>query len=341
MTARATPAWLVSEPTPRLRIVLALVVGVCGGLLAWYSLHRPGFDGDIEYPLRGARLVLQGIDPYAITRWDGRDLYGGAHLFYPPWTLVALLPLVWLPAPVAGGILFGTASAVLAYLLTRDGVWRAHVFLSGSFVIAASLAQWAPLLMIAALLPAAGVLWLLKPSVGLAAFAARPSWRTGIASAVIVAVVLLLVPRWVSEWLTSGAGSVQHIAPVRLWQWGGPLLLLAALRWRTPGGRLLLVLAVVPQFLFFYDQMLLWLVPRTRRESLALTMANQAGVVLWIAWSIFIGGAYQQLARPFVMLFCYLPALVLVLRQPNEGPVPAWLARPFRLRHPVAREAES
>ena len=47
---------------------------------------------------------------------------------------------------------------------------------------------------------------------------------------------------------------------------GGPLLLLSVMRWRRPEGRLLLAMSLLPQNMLFYDQLLLWLIPKTRNQ---------------------------------------------------------------------------
>jgi hypothetical protein len=176
------------------------------------------------------------------------------------------------------------------------------------------------LIVVAALIPAAGPLWIVKPSIGLAALAFRPSAYAALAAGGLILVSLVVLPGWLLEWLAGAAQSPQHAIPV-LTLWGGPLLLLAALRWRTPAGRLLLVMSCVPQFLFFYDQLLFWLIPRTRRESLWLTVWNVLGTLAWIGASFWTDQPYQQLARPFVIAFCYFPALALVLRQPLRSEV--------------------
>jgi hypothetical protein len=308
-----------AEPAPsvgaRPRLAVALLIGLGAGLFTAFSLGRPEFHGDFEFPWWGARLLLEGVNPYGLVEYGGATPYGGAPLFYPLPTLWLLAPLAWLPAPLAGGIVFGLSSAGMAFAFTRDGWWRLHVFMSGSFVMAASLGQWSPLLMLAALVPAAGPLWIVKPSIGLAALAYRPTVFGAITGAAVMLLSVLLLPSWLPQWLEGGALSVQHVIPA-LTIWGGPLLLLAALRWRTPAGRLLLVMSCVPQFLFFYDQLLFWLIPRTRRESLWLSICNVVGMLLWIATSYWTDQPYQQIARPFVMGACYFPALMLVIREP-------------------------
>lgn len=86
---------------------------------------------------------------------------------------------------------------------------------------------------------------------------------------------LLIMPSWPREWL--GARS-RHLNYTPLLSWFGPILLLALIRWREPGARLLLGLALVPQRLL-YDQVALWLVPTTPRGSLLLTVASWIGML--------------------------------------------------------------
>ncbi len=69
---------------------------------------------------------------------------------------------------------FGLSSAALAYVITRDGLWRVHVFMSAPFVTAALLVQFSPLLMAATFLPAVGFLTTLKPNIGLPLLALPP-----------------------------------------------------------------------------------------------------------------------------------------------------------------------
>lgn len=311
-------------PTRRARAVAAVAVGgIAGGFAALMAL-RPEAVPDLLYPLTAARLFAQGADPYvAMAGSPGAAPPFDAPFFYPFTTVLALLPLAWLPVPVACGVFVGASSALLAWAITRDGLWRLHLFASAPFVVAATLSQFAPLLLLLALVPAAGFLAALKPNLGLALLAGWPS-RKGIAVlAAFGTLSLLLLPAWPLEWLEvvrhdAATGRV-HVAPAFAWRWGGPLLLLSVAAWRTPAARMLAVMSVLPQALFFYDQLLLWLIPRTRRESLWLTASSQLAMLLWFLLRQ-PGASVVRSAAPYVILLIYLPALAIIWKQRREPP---------------------
>lgn len=83
-------------------------------------------------------------------------------------------------------------------------------------------------------------------------------------------------------------------------------------------------MACAPQLLFFADQLPLGLVARTRGEAVGLAAC---GVIAFAAWWAFLkeGDPYVLEAQRFVMAGVYLPALVVVLRRPNEGGMPQWV----------------
>lgn len=312
-----------AAPPRALRLGVSFVLGLLAGLACGAFLRRPEFTSDFEMVWRAARFLRDGVNPYGFVEYQGELIYGGQPQLYPLTTLWMVSLVAWLPVHVAGGVMFGAGTAALSYAITRDGLWRLHFLLSGPFLVALSLGQFVPFIMVAALLPAWGVLALLKPSIGLAALARHLSLRSAMVCGVVLAVSILAPPSWFFHWLRGGSASIQHVAPVTL-VWGGPLLLLSALRWRTPSGRMLLAMALVPQSMFFYDLLMLWLIPRTRRESLLLTLSSGVGVVAWLSWSAWFREPYFFLAQPFAMLFCYLPALLILLRQPSEAALPAW-----------------
>lgn len=281
----------------------------------------PLFPSDFQFFWHAARLWLAGVDPYAMRpNTGGWPLWD--RLFYPLPALVLVLPLAKLPLILAH-VLFVTAGvAVLAWRLTRGAFWPLLLFTSPSFLIAALLGQWSLWLTLGALVPSAGFLLAAKPTLGMACFLYWPSWRALLAGVALMALSILLMPTWPLEWIDNLTEVAQHPAPIaHTW---GPLLSLAALRWRTREARLLLAMTCVPQLLFFGDQLPLFLVARTRGE--ALTFTGWGLVVLGAFLSTLDGdGRLVGYAAPWAMLACYLPALLIVLWHPNKGAVPRWL----------------
>lgn len=314
------------RPSVRDRALVAIGIGLASGCLALYSAHRPGAIPDFLYPWTGARLFLTGVDPYAAlqAKVGGPPPYDEA-LFYPFTTLLALLPLANFSYQTAGALFFGASSAGLAFLITRDALWRVHVFMGASFVAAALLVQFSPLLMTIAFLPALGFLATLKPNLGVPMLVFRPSWKAAIGCIVFLAISLVVFPRWPFGWLESIAHDRRRgVHSVPILQTGGFLLALAALRWRNRTGRLLLAMSLVPQALFFYDQLPLWLIPRTRQQSIAFTACSQLAFILYYLMRT-PGESIVLSAYPYVIALIYLPALAVLLRS-TERPKPSLTA---------------
>jgi hypothetical protein len=80
-------------------------------------------------------------------------------------------------------------------------------------------------------------------------------------------------------------------------------------------------MAIVPQLLFFYDQLPLWLIPRTARQSATLSLTS------WIAyegWKVTTSGTTHMglivaQAAIWVIVGIYLPALGLVYWQERSS----------------------
>jgi hypothetical protein len=86
-------------------------------------------------------------------------------------------------------------------------------------------------------------------------------------------------------------------------------------------------MACVPQLLYFSDQLPLWLIPATRRESMFLSASS---LVAWAAALVFTtqAGLQPALNSPFYVLAgVYLPVLIMVLRRPNIGTLPVSVER--------------
>ncbi|MBL0172263.1 MAG: hypothetical protein IPP90_16370 [Gemmatimonadaceae bacterium] len=165
------------------RIWTAIAIGLASGAFCWLCSLRPGSVADYSYAHSAARLFLDGQNPYLVMGTGAQALANETTLYYPFTAVLAALPLARLPLGVASAIFLGISAALLAFFITRDGLWRIHIFASSSFVVAALLAQYSPLVMLMAFTPMAGMLAALKPNIGLALFVRRPSVRAALGAA--------------------------------------------------------------------------------------------------------------------------------------------------------------
>jgi hypothetical protein len=319
-----TPTFHGAHPARGARVVVALLLGAVAAAYVLAGSLTPGWTPDSVYPLRAAQLLMDGVNPYHALPGGLPDPFL-APLYYPLTTAIAVLPVAGLDTVAATALLMGASVALLAYALTARGWWWLYALATGPLVMAVRFGQWSPLVTAAALLPAwSGVLLTLKPNLGLPVLLYAPSWGRLWAAAGFTLLSLALLPRWPLDWLHAAGQLVGHPPPVLLP--GGALALLALTRWRRPEARLVVAMACVPQLLFFADQLPLWLVARTRRELLAWAVVSFLGIA-GHGLTAPVGPGRTEAAAPWVLLTCYLPAVVMVLRRPNEGPVPAWLER--------------
>lgn len=257
---------------------------------------------DFTWPWTAARLLLAGGDPYGLhlssaAAW--RDPF-----YYPLPAALLAVPLAWCDAETAGALWAALGAAVLTAGVLRRAPHLWPLLLSAPAVIGVRNAQWAPLLVGAALLwpPLLG-LAAAKPTLGLALWLRRPSWRALPLGLVLLAASFLAAPGWLDGW-RQAAHSAPHAIP--LLQPGGWLLALAALRLGSPRARLLLALACCPQILYFYDQLPLLLCAGSRGRCAALALLS------WLAYAVGPHG-------PPIVALLYLPALLCVLSSSRRG----------------------
>ena len=316
-------------PPLRARLLSALVIGVAFGVIVYANLARMqiALAWDFSWAWRAARALVEGLDPYIVIQPTGGFPFDAPFKYPLPAALVAL-PLARVQPWVAGGIFAGISVGLLAFALTREGWWRLIILASAPFLLAASAVQWSPLITAAALLPVSGALVVAKPTIGLALFAAWPRRGVVFGGILLCAVGLLLLPRWPVEWLqiVLSNNEPHYRVPITT-TLIGPFLLLAMLRWRTSEGRLLFAMACVPQTLVFYDQLPLLLIPRTSRELQFATLCSQLGYAA-AEWQTRHGSTWGPIVSiPWCMASCYLPALIIVLRHPNDGTLPPAVER--------------
>jgi SAM-dependent methyltransferase len=314
------------------RLILCALLACIAGDYARSQIAVRPVPPDIAQVWYAARAVLHGQNPYALIG-PGRAFEWPAPLFYPlPAALVAV-PIAPFPERTAVFLFVALGVGALCWALTTDGWGGLWALTSISVQQAVLVAQWSPLLAGATALAPLAVILVAKPTVGAAVFAYRPSkWAIGGAIALTL-LAFLLQPGWMPEWhhaLTAasvGRGSpFPYLAPIA--QPGGILVLLALMRWRRPEARLLVALACVPQTMLPYEGVLLFLIPRGWRQMLALSALSWASTILarQVMGAKEITETILAYAQTMTLLL-YLPCLLMVLRRPNEGPVPAALGR--------------
>ena len=302
------------------RVVAGLGVAALGAFRTWGALHpAPALHGkDFTYPWRAARALLAGKNPYDVIVPSGPYPFE-SHFPYPLPAAFPALPVAHLPVDVAATVFMAASCFLLGYALSRDGLWRLWALLSVAFVLSTSLAQWPPLLVAGALLPGAAWALALKPTLGAALFVYRPDRWAVVGGGLLLLVALALVPTWPMDWLRSVRTLPAHPSPVtQAWGW---LPLLALVRWRLPEARLVAAMALVPQNLYFYDQLPLWLVPWNALGTLTLSAGS------WLAWAIaardcptnFCGPS----ASPWIIALLYGPATVMALVRPEADGTPS------------------
>ena len=288
--------------------------------MLFYARSNPGFVSDFDQVWAGAAALWRHENPYLVVG-PGKAFHWHWPLYYPMPALVLVGPLGLLPAIPARMLFAGLSASLLAFAITKDGFARWPLFISIAFMVNVELVQWASLLAAATLLPALGGLAATKPNIGLAIAAhadrTRALWSIALGGLVLVALSFAVLPSWFGFWLEN-ARSAPHVSPLVL-RPGGPLILVAVARWRRPEARLLVALGCVPLTPTFYDPVLLYLVTRTFREALLLTVGTFA-LFFIVAFSGPIPTAEEwgHIVATVSVWVVYLPCVIMVLRRPNR-----------------------
>ena len=319
-----------ASPSRSTRAAIATAVALAAvAYVVAYARANPDFVSDFDQLWAGARALWDGKDPYRVVGPRGSFLWKWP-LYYPAPAVILLAPLGLLPVVAARAVFTAVSAGLFAFAITRDGYGRLILLLSISFVTAVELVQWSPLLAAAMLLPSAAWVAVAKPNLGVAMAAYSLSRRVLVimlvGAAVLTTVSLVILPGWPREWWANVRSAPHFVAPIM--RPGGFLLLAVIARWRRPEARLLAALACIPQTPTFYDHVLVFVVARTARESLVLVVLSFV-VYFSVAfappfetfqqWGDFVANATN--------LFIYAPAVIMVLRRPNEGAVPAFVER--------------
>jgi hypothetical protein len=309
-----------NAPSRAKRWAVAIAVGiVCTAIVIAFRLKAPSEIPDLAQVWFGARAMLENRNPYDLIG-PGLEFEWEWRLFYPATALVAAIPLAGLPLLGAVAVFVFLSCVLLAYGVTALGWHRLALFCSMPMVFALLLVQWSPILTATWLLPPLAFLLAAKPNIGLALLASSDSlrvfrWAIG-GGLALLAISLALDPGWLGEWLR-WVGQAEHRPPIL--RWGGPLVLLALLRWKRPEARLIVALACVPQYAYWYEVVPLMLVPVTRTETYVFSLVTSLG---WMLEGTIkappTAEGIHQVVGALMVAFAYLPAVIMVLRRPNE-----------------------
>ena len=197
------------------------------------------------------------------------------------------------------------SSALLAFGLSREGYHRLLIFLAYPYWAGILTAQWPPLIMASAFFPFLLPATLAKPQIGLPVVLTHLSRRGVLACIAVLLLSLAIMPRWPMLWMAN-AGHYERFIPLLVFP--GWLLALALLRYSDRDALLLLLMAIMPQR-WFYDTLILWLIPKTRRAIVWTVFFSWVpGIWRWYH----IPHSYVQVGR-WTVCFIYLPMLVVVL----------------------------
>jgi hypothetical protein len=318
-----TPAlramWTQLVTLSRLRGALPLAAGIFTFVFVWEGHSPPDFPADFDYFWTAGRAVVQGVDPYAAVREGVREGTLRWPLYYPGTAAVIMAPFGALPHRLAVSIFTALGMVLLAWSVERGPSWRRWIVVSAPAIQNVLLGQWSPWLTAAVGLPWLGMVWVAKPTIGLALFAGWPSRAALYGGLFILTLSVALVPGWPAEWIAAVRSTPQYLAPVQ--RPGGLLLLLAFLRWRRPEARLLGVLSLVPHTVGLYESLPLLLVPQSRRNFMVLMALEYVATLL--AYTMVSPGNLAGMLDagwPYFLVLVYLPCLWMVLRGRSDSP---------------------
>jgi hypothetical protein len=279
----------------RARIVISALIGVLAAFLC-FSVMTKFHQGsaDFGWSVHLAQRFLAGKNPYDTPKEQ-----------YPFTAALFGMPFVRLRPEIAAAVFWGLSSFLLALGLARDGYHRLLVFLAYPYWVGLLTAQWSPIIMASAFFPLLLPVTLAKPQVGLPVLLTRMNRRGLVASLAVGLISLALLPRWPWLWLGQTA-YYQHFFAILVIP--GPLVLLALLRYRDRDAWLLVLTSLMPQR-WFFDSLILWLIPKSRRAILA-TVALSWCAGIWRAYHP--PSNFDQVGR-WIVLSTYLPMLAIVL----------------------------
>ncbi len=316
-----TPVAVITKPEPARAaavnhrpLFLVLAFGFVLGFRLLLNVWVPDQHSNFDFLYHAAARLIRGENPYLIaTQWFPYPL--PAVLLAVPFTAIPLGP-----ARPVFDILVGWA---FVYALWRyRGPYALLAVVSGAYLFAMANGQTTPLMVAASLVPALGFLLAVRPNTSASLWIARPSRMALLGVSVFLILSLVVRPSWPWDWwLALPLDNTPLMPPVM--RPFGLLLLLAALRWRTPEGRLILAIAFLPQSTLPYELVPLALIPANRLE-MGIYVAG-SWIAVAVAGGLHLSGSIPEWTATGWLVTLgavYLPMLGLVLRRQNSRSAP-------------------
>src|SRR6478672_13849343 len=195
------------------RLMVAIALGCFSAAIVFVGREPGVYGSDLDETWAAGLALLHGADPYrAMTEAHqaGRFPYP---LVYPAPAVLVAAPFALFPLSVAQWLWVGIGTAALAWVLLGRGWWGLLGLCSAFYIQALLTVQWSPLLTAAAGLPALGLLWAAKPTIGAALFAGWPSRAVFLGATALVALSFVVMPGWVRPFL-AGSLALPHTTPL-------------------------------------------------------------------------------------------------------------------------------
>jgi hypothetical protein len=319
--SNATKPAVVSHRLLFLVLALAFVLGCRLLLYAW----MPDRNSDFDLLYDAAAHLMRGENPYPL---------GTQSFPYPLPAVLLAVPFTAIPLGLARPIFDVLVGWAFVYALWRyHGSYALLAVVSGAYLFAMGNGQTTPLMVAASLVPALGFLLAVKPNTSVPLLIARPSWMTVLGATLFLVLSLVVLPSWPRDWwMTLPLDNGELVPPVL--RPFGFVLLLAALRWRLPEGRLILANALIPQTTLAYELVSLALIPSNRLEMVIYAAGSWIAVAaadrLHLSHNL---AGWTGTGWPVTLCAVYLPMLYLVLRRSSSsGPrIEKERRRPHRL----------
>ena len=308
-----TPVAVTKAEPPRSAAVrfrplfLVLALGFVLGFRLLLYVWNPDRSSDFDLLYNAAAHLIRGEDAYPVaTQW----------FTYPLPAVLLAVPFTAIPLGAARLIFDILVGWAFVFALWRyRGSFALLAVLSGTYLFAIANGQTTPLIVAASLVPALGFLLAVKPNTSASLWIARPSRMAVVGVSAFLVLSLLVLPSWPRDWWMALLQDNTDLVPPVLRPFG-LVLLLAALRWRSPEGRLLLAIAFIPQNTLPHELVSLALIPANLVEMGILVAGSWIAVAV-VADQMHLSHSIAEWTAsswPATLCAVYLPMLYLVLR---------------------------